>query len=134
MTRVAVVAAALLTACQLVAPLRPAGPATWSLPPDQAVGPETVAFTALVTEVDCASGQTSEGRVVGPEITYGPNDVVVTFAVRPLPGDAQACPGNPATPVDVTLSEPLGDRVLIDGGADPPREPPRCDELPFCAP
>lgn len=133
MMRVALLAAGLLTACQLVAPLRPAGPATWSLPSDQEIGPETAVFTALVTEVDCASGQSSEGRVVGPDITYGSHDVIITFAVRPLRGDAQECPGNPATPVEVTLSEPLRDRVLIDGGADPPREPSRCDQMPFCS-
>ena len=130
----AIVALALLAACDVFAPLMPAGPALWFLPPDAQIGPETTAFPALVMEVNCASGQTSEGRIVGPEISYDADQVVVTFAVRPPPGDAHACPSNPATLVKVTLNEPLGERRLIDGGADPPREPPLCTEAEFCGP
>ena len=48
--------------------------------------------------------------------------VLVTFGVRPLPGD-QECPGNPPTPVLVVLPGPLGDRQLLDGATLPPRQP-----------
>lgn len=99
--------------------------ARWSLPADEAVGPETTEFTALVTEVDCASGQSSEGRIVGPEIEFTPDAVIIEFRVRPL-GGAQACPGNPPTPVRVQLGQPLGDRRLLDGSVDPPVEPGVC--------
>jgi hypothetical protein len=85
-------------------------------------------------EVNCASGQSSQDRIVGPEISYAADRVVVTFAVRPPPGEAQDCQGNPATAVTVTLNEPLGDRRLVDGGAEPPREPPVCAEPQFCGP
>ena len=134
MRAAAIVAIAILAACDAVAPREPAGPAVWFLAPDAQIGPETTAFPALVMEVNCASGQTSEGRIVGPEISYDADQVVVTFAVRPPPGDAHACPSNPATLVKVTLNEPLGERRLIDGGADPPREPPLCTEAEFCGP
>lgn len=134
MRRAAIVAVALLTACEVLAPLTPAGPALWFLPPDAEIDVDTTSFTALVMEVNCASGQSSEGRIVGPEISYDADQVVVTFAVRPLPGTAQACPSNPAAAVKVTLNEPLGDRRLIDGGADPPREPPACAGPEFCGP
>lgn len=130
----AIAAVALLAACEAVAPVRSAGPAHWFLSPDAQIGPETTVFAALVMEVNCASGQSSQDRIVGPEISYAADRVVVTFAVRPLPGDAHDCQGNPATAVTVTLKEPLGDRRLVDGGADPAREPPVCAEPQFCGP
>jgi len=100
------------------------GEASWTLdpaepPPDAA----TQTFTALVTERDCASGQSSVGRVVGPDILELGNEVLVTFAVRPLAGDAQTCQGNPVTRVLVDLGSPLGDRQLLDGGTLPPGDP-----------
>ena len=36
------------------------------------------------------------------------------FAAIPLTGE-QTCPGNPSAPVTISLSAPLGDRVLLDG-------------------
>jgi hypothetical protein len=99
------------------------GNAEWALAPGQRVGPGTTTFDALVTERDCASGQSSEGRVVGPDIVAAGDQVLVTFAVRALGGGAQTCQGNPATRVTVTLPEPLGSRTLLDGSTLPPREP-----------
>ncbi|HEX5828321.1 MAG TPA: hypothetical protein VFY23_12410 [Candidatus Limnocylindrales bacterium] len=96
--------------------------ATWVLAPDQGVGPATTTFVALVTERECASGRSSEGRVVGPDVLRTGDAMLVTFAVRPLPG-GQDCQGNPATRVTVILPEPLGDRRLLDGSTLPPREP-----------
>ena len=86
-------------------------------------GPDSQTFVALVTERECASGQSSEGRVVGPDILDAGDELLVTFAVRPLGGDLQTCPGNPPTRVRVDLGEPLGDRILVDGGSLPPRDP-----------
>jgi hypothetical protein len=99
------------------------GEADWVLAPGQpAIGPDTGQFDALVTERSCASGQSSEGRIAGPDLFQAGGDLLVTFAVRPLPGD-QTCPGNPATRVTVDLGEPLGDRRLRDGGSLPARDP-----------
>jgi len=99
------------------------GDADWILAPGQpAIGPETRRFDALVTERRCASGQSSEGRIAGPDLFQVGGDLLVTFAVRPLPGDAN-CPSNPATRVTVDLGEPLGDRRLRDGGSLPARDP-----------
>lgn len=126
------VLAFLLAGCGVLAPTEQPGPATWALPNGFNVGPETTEFLALVTERACASGQSSEGRIVGPRIEYVDHtSVVVTFEVRPLPG-GQECPGNPATIVEVELEEPLGNRRLLDGGREPPSEPPVCDTAPFC--
>jgi hypothetical protein len=111
--------------------LAPPGPARWGLAPGTDVGPDTTEFVVMVTEAACASGRSSEGRVVGPDISYTDETVTITFGVRPLPG-GQECPGNPATLMPVRLDEPLGTRTLLDGGTDPPREPPMCSNPDFC--
>ena len=99
------------------------GDADWVLAPGQpAIGPDTRQFDALVTERNCASGKSSEGRIAGPDLFQVGGDVLVTFAVRPLPGGG-TCPSNPATMVTVDLGEPLGDRRLLDGGSLPARDP-----------
>ena len=98
-----------------------AGPATWTLAGPQP-DPATTEFVAEVTEVSCASGRPPDGRVVPPEILYSEAAVVVTFFVRHLPG-IQECPGNPSIPYPVQLTEPLGERPLLDGGVYPPRLP-----------
>ena len=100
------------------------GDADWRLAPDQPkLGPGTMSFVALVTERACASGRSSEGRVVGPDVVVVDHDILVTFAVRPQGGEIQECPGNPSTRVVVDLGEPLGDRTLLDGATLPPRDP-----------
>jgi hypothetical protein len=125
-------ALALVSACTAIeTAVSDPQPATWGIAPGQEIGPETTSFVALVTERECASGRSSEGRVVGPEIAATADAVVVSFAVRPL-GGAQECPGNPATPVEVRLDEPLGERRLLDGHRDPPAEPPVCQGAEFC--
>jgi hypothetical protein len=52
--------------------------------------------------------------------------VTITIGVRPLevaPGTLLNCGGPPGTPASVRLSEPLGDRTLLDGGRVPPAPP-----------
>lgn len=119
------------TAMASVSPPPGAGRASWALPSDEEIGPETTSYTALVTERACASGRSSEGRIVGPQIAYTAEAVIVTFQVQGLDG-GQDCQSNPSTPVLVTLDEPLGDRLLLDGDSHPPREPPRCEAGGYC--
>lgn len=107
------------------------GPATWALDPAADIGAETTEFTAWVTERACASGRSSADRIGGPDIQTSDDTVTVTFGVVPLGGN-QACPGNPPTAVMVRLPEPLGDRRLIDGGREPPAEPPVCASTQSC--
>lgn len=101
------------------------GNAEWTIAPGQAIGPATTRFEALVMETACASGQSSEGRIVGPEVVAAGDAVLVTFAVREPANNnlTQTCQGNPATRVTVTLPEPLGTRTLLDGSTLPAREP-----------
>ncbi len=74
----------------------------------------------LITETACASGQSPEGRVLEPLVVYGPDSVAVAIAIRHIVGGAD-CQSNPEFPVLIELSEPLGDRVLVDGSQFPPR-------------
>lgn len=98
--------------------------ATWILDPDAPPpAAATTTFSALVTERTCTSGQAMGARLEAPSITYGQESVLVVFAARPLEGDAFDCPSNPPTRVVVQLSEPLGERHLLDAGFFPPAEP-----------
>jgi hypothetical protein len=114
-------------------PIGNRGLATWTLDPAAEIGPDTTAFTAWVTEVACASGQSSADRIIGPDIDSSSDSIVVTFQVRPLIGfGAVTCQANPPTRVTVRLSEPLGHRTLLDGGREPPQEPPICANPEAC--
>ncbi len=99
-----------------------AGPATWWVAGGAPLAPETTEIDGILMETSCASGQSPEGRVNDPVIDYGAEAVTVTFTVVPPPGDAHDCPSNPEFPVTITLSEPLGERQLLDGGSTPPRD------------
>ena len=68
----------------------------------------------LVTERECNSGQTADGRVKLVSLVETEESVTVTVGVKPRGGD-QTCPSNPATPYTVKLAAPLGERTLIDG-------------------
>jgi hypothetical protein len=99
--------------------------ATWVLDPDApAPGPGTRTFDALVTERDCTSGQPMGARLRPPSVTYGRDSVFVVFFATPQANQGFAtCPGNPPARVRVELSEPLGDRRLLDAALFPPAEP-----------
>lgn len=99
--------------------------ATWVLDPDApAPGPATRTFDALVTERECTSGQPMGARLQPPSVTYGRDSVFVVFAATPQVNQGFAtCPMNPPARVRVELSEPLGDRRLLDAAIFPPAEP-----------
>ena len=93
-----------------------ASPAVWHLDPDAPpLGPEATSFVAMVTERGCASGRDISGLVLPPVIEYANEAVTVSLYVEPLPAGAQDCQGNLPTRVTIELSEPLGDRQLVDG-------------------
>jgi hypothetical protein len=96
--------------------------AEWWLDPDRAPpDPDDRHVAALVGERTCASGRPPIGRVLPPVVLFALDAVVVAFSTRPLPG-GQDCPGAPPAPVEFDLAEPLGDRLLLDGGVFPPRD------------
>jgi hypothetical protein len=95
--------------------------ATWALAPAMVPRPTTTLLHVLVTERECASGRSAEGRVADPAIAVDAGSVTIYFAVKVLPGGGR-CPGNPPLRVDVELPEALGNRILLDGGAFPPEQ------------
>lgn len=91
------------------------GRVEWRLDPaGGGLGPATTSVAVLATERDCASGRPMGDRLLDPEIVMTDTQVLITFAVQPLPG-GQNCPSNPEQAVLVELPEPLGERELVDG-------------------
>lgn len=90
------------------------GPAWWELAPTERPTDASTELDLLVFERECANGESPEGRVGEPEIEYGALSVTITFQIRSAGGGD--CPAAPGAPVTVQLSEPLGDRRLVDGG------------------
>ena len=93
-----------------------ASPAVWHLDPDAPPpGPQATSFVAMVTERGCASGRDIRDLLLPPVIQYGNDAVTVALYLEPLPAGAQDCQGTLPTRFTIELSEPLGDRQLVDG-------------------
>jgi hypothetical protein len=96
--------------------------ARWWLDPAAGVpAADATAIKALVEEQKCASGRPPDGRILEPSVFYGQTGIIVTFLVRSQPG-GQDCQGAGPGAFEFTLTEPLGDRKLLDGGQIPPRD------------
>lgn len=85
--------------------------ATWELVDDDITAASTEVRIG-VTRLGCADGET--GEVLPAEVTYSETQVIVRADVVALPPGAYTCPGNDVVEVTVVLSEPLGDRELVD--------------------
>ncbi|MDF2508793.1 MAG: hypothetical protein K0Q52_2652 [Microbacterium sp.] len=94
-------------------PVPTGAPATWQLIDESSVTPESTALEVQVTRLDCANGVT--GELLSPAITYEAEQVTIRIDAEPNGLEAANCQGNDAVPVTVTLSEPIGQRTLIDG-------------------
>jgi hypothetical protein len=94
--------------------------ARWHLAEDP--GPSDKTLSLLVHEIECASGQSAEGRIATPDVEYRQDAVVITMRVERR-SDSEQCPGNPDTPYTLELQEPVGTRALLDGGMTPPASP-----------
>jgi hypothetical protein len=94
------------------------GPADLTLPSQPPAGATSIDL--LVHERACASGQSAEGRVEIIDVQETEDQVRLRIGVRPREG-GQDCPGNPPTPFTVDLSEPLGERKIVDASIVPPR-------------
>lgn len=97
------------------------GPALVSSNPDALPSPEATELDLFITEQNCASGMPPNDREVVVLVTETADEVTIIALVAAVEGDAE-CPGNPLYPISVTLAEPLGDRMLIDGHRFP-RQP-----------
>jgi len=98
----------------------PAEPAWWWLAEEPS--PDDEVLRLSVVEVGCASGQPADGRVEADTLVRG-DELRVLVEVRPLDGD-QSCPGNPVTPHEVRLREPLGAKHVVAVGCPVHVAPP----------
>lgn len=83
--------------------------------------PDDTKLELLVMERGCASGQSAAGRVRADDVTLTEDEVRLRVSVVP-PGGGQECPGNPWTPFEVDLGEPLGERTVVDANLVPAQE------------
>ena len=98
----------------------------WELDPSRPLEAARSSFTALVSENACTGGADPRPRLEEPQIRSTEDAVIVTMFIRPLgagPDQVFTCIGRPPVPVEVELEEPLGDRLLLDGGLYPPQPP-----------
>ena len=105
--------AGLLASCMPMASPPGVDPATWELADPAVVTAEATTLEVLVTRLECASGVT--GDLEAPAVVYGRDEIVIPVDAAYNGDGAADCRGNDAVPLSITLTEPVGDRVLIDG-------------------
>lgn len=91
------------------------------LPGGTAPGPDATSLPVLVTAMACSGGEAAGDRMGEPTVVYGTDTVGLLFTVDPLPPGSYTCPGNPPEERTVELTEPLGDRTVVDLSSYPPR-------------
>ncbi|WP_417554318.1 hypothetical protein [Microbacterium sp.] len=96
------------------APAASGSTATWELIEPGSVTAESKTLDVAVTRLECANGVT--GELLAPMVTYEADRVIIRIDAEPLDLEAANCLGNNAVPVTVALSEPIGERALVDGG------------------
>ncbi|MEV7646836.1 hypothetical protein [Arthrobacter sp. NPDC089319] len=84
----------------------------WELLDAAEVGPASISLRLGVTRLECAGGET--GTVLEPDVQFERDRIVIRTDVEPLTGDTYDCQGNNTVPVNVELSEPVGNRDLVD--------------------
>ncbi|RYC14608.1 hypothetical protein [Nocardioides zhouii] len=104
--------------CWHLAPVLDDG--TWvNLSSTKPLDTTSTTVTVDVTELACTGSRDPVPHLDEPSIVTTSHDVTVYWTSRP-PQGAQECPGNPTVSQQLTLDEPLGDRVLLDGSRWPP--------------
>jgi hypothetical protein len=85
------------------------------------MSPSTTTIHVLVLQSTCSFTSASVGPVLGPEIQYLDQAIVIRMRVIPML-DAATCQHEfrVVTPTLIELPEPIGDRSIEDGSVDPP--------------
>lgn len=86
--------------------------AQWELSNPQKVSAQSESLDLKVTRIGCASGFT--GDITVTQVNYSTENVAVGIVVEPLKDRAQTCQSNQTVSYTLDLSEPLGERTLID--------------------
>ena len=105
-------------ACSLTVDLGELSVPRVQLDPAALPTPDSTVLHLLITERDCNSGQDALGRVELVSIDEDATSVSLVVGVRPSGGGT--CPSNPPTPFEVTLTEPLGERSILDAALAEP--------------
>lgn len=95
--------------------------AHWSFHPDHPPDPTSRTLVVLANDLQCASGIPPEDRLFPPKVDESSDAVVITFSARMTPGGVATCPGHQPVTRRIILTEPIGDRRLLDGWYSPPR-------------
>ncbi len=93
-------------------PNRTGDTATWILLEPETVTPESTDIVIGVTRLGCASGET--GGVLPAVIDYGEDRIAIRVDVEPLGNQPADCQGNDEVMFSVHLTEPIGQRELVD--------------------
>jgi hypothetical protein len=94
------------------------GAATWRLDPAFPLAADTIDLHILVTEEACHGTVAATEDRIRADVGYESTAVVVTITVRSDEG-VWTCPTAPPASYVVHLSEPLGNRDLLNGGPWP---------------
>ncbi len=94
------------------------GFALWRPDPSARPAADATRLSVLAREAACANGQAPGPRLLAPIVEEAAMTVTVTLLVARLPN--ADCQANPWFRVDVSLSNPLGSRTLLDGSTYPP--------------
>lgn len=84
----------------------------WELSDIDAVAAQSTSVELDVVRLECSGGET--GTVLEPDVVYEASRIVIRTDVEPLPEGNYDCRGNDSVPVTVELSEPVGERELVD--------------------
>ena len=101
-----------------VAQISEGAAAVWQLTDASEISTEADSIEVGVMRMQCSGGVT--GETLAPAVDYEKTRIVVRIDVVPLEGDAYTCPSNDRVPVSVKLAEPIGDRMIVDGGCTHP--------------
>ncbi|MBB5786770.1 hypothetical protein [Jiangella mangrovi] len=98
-------------------------PAEWALA-GQEPGPDSTAIEIRVSSaVGCAGDLSVEGRLADVVVDERDDAVLIAPRLHPLPPGSFACQRTEPASLTVELTEPLGDRQILDGRWYPARPP-----------
>ena len=89
------------------------GEVGWREDPATPNEPESTLIALLATGKDCSSGHPMGDRLAPPQVVVT-DDAIYVALVQYRPTGTQACPGNPEEAVTINISEPRGDRPVIN--------------------
>ncbi|WP_168627587.1 hypothetical protein [Cryobacterium sp. BB307] len=91
---------------------QPPAVGVWELSNVDEISAESTTLHLGVVRLECSGGKT--GTVLDPEVTNEKDRIVIRTDVEPLQEGAYTCLGNDTVPLTVELSEPVGQRELVD--------------------